>query len=126
MGILCWNTFTKTSIKMKFCTFLLTICLQVHQYMMAGMQDCGVDISKRPTIEQVAGTNSTSVEQPWSVVIIREDNSVHCSASIIAPNLLLTAGHCFATDSDNYIPKNKLRVVFGLNDLNLLNEDFIP
>ena len=60
-------------------------------------------------------------------MIIREDNNgIHCSGSIIAPKLILTAGHCFAENSDNYIPKDKLRIVFGMHDLTDLDRSFIP
>ena len=58
-------------------------------------------------------------------MIIKDDNSVHCSGSIIAPKRLLTAGHCFAKNSDNYIPKEQLRVVFGIHDLNMLDLSFV-
>ena len=58
-------------------------------------------------------------------MIIKDDNSVHCSGSIIAPKRLLTAGHCFANNSDNYIPKERLRVVFGIHDLNMLDLSFV-
>ena len=60
------------------------------------------------------------------MVILREDNSIHCSGSVIAPKLVLSAGHCFAENSDNFIPKEKLRIVFGIDDLNTLDLPFIP
>ena len=52
-----------------------------------------------------------------------DDSSIHCSGSIIAPRLILTAGHCFAQNSDNYIPKDKLRIAYGTDDL---GNPFIP
>ena len=58
-------------------------------------------------------------------MFITEDNRVHCMGSIIAPKRLLTAAHCFAESSDNYIPKEQLKVVFGLHDLNMLNLPFV-
>ena len=53
--------------------------------------------------------------------IIKEDNSVHCSGALVTPKLVLTAGHCFAVDSPDYIPLDKLRLVFGIDNLEDLN-----
>ena len=51
---------------------------------------------------------------------------MHCTGSILAPKLILTAAHCFAKESDNYIPKEKLRIVYGLENLKSLNYEYIP
>ena len=43
--------------------------------------------------------------------------------------LILSAGHCFADNRDNYVSKEKLekfRIAFGVNDLTLLDVEYIP
>ena len=37
----------------------------------------------------------------------------------------MSAAHCFAENSEDYIPKEKLRIVYGLHDLKLLEESFV-
>ena len=61
-------------------------------------------------------------------MILREDNSVHCSGSVITPSLILTAGHCFAENnpSNDKFPKEKLKIAYGLDDLKNLDFEFIP
>ena len=37
-------------------------------------------------------------QNPWAIVILNQDDSVHCSGSLVTKKLILTAGHCFAQD----------------------------
>ena len=51
---------------------------------------------------------------------------MHCTGSILTKKLILTAGHSFARNSTDFIPKEKLKIVFGINDLRQLDISFIP
>ena len=51
---------------------------------------------------------------------------MHCTGSLVAPRLVLSAAHCFAETSENYIQKENLQIVLGLSDLNMLNLSFVP
>ena len=46
---------------------------------------------------------------------------MHCTGSILTRKLILSAGHCFAENSDNYVPKEELKIVFGVHDLAMLD-----
>ena len=59
-------------------------------------------------------------------MVLKEKNRVHCSGSVLTPKLVLSAGHCFAENSNDHIPKEKLKVAFGLDDLKNLDLAFIP
>ena len=47
---------------------------------------------------------------------MNEDDSIHCSGSLVTKKLILTAGHCFAPD----VQREKLKIVFGVHNLTML------
>ena len=44
---------------------------------------------------------------------------------MVTPKYVLTAGHCFAEESPDYFPIDKLRLAFGIDNLEDLKLPFI-
>ena len=61
-------------------------------------------------------------QHPWLVGIIKtESRELHCGGSLIHPNWILTASHCFFDNAKKKInlEKTSLTALFGNNDLGL-------
>ena len=69
----------------------------------------------------VGGTTGTSEEWPWAAFILaadRKGNGFSCSGTVIAPNLVLTAGHCVEDIiTGKRTPVGQYAVVTGSNDV---------
>jgi hypothetical protein len=98
------------------------LVLQITGAFLAGLPDCGVDISKRPTTAHVSGSNTTSIQNPWTVAILLEKNALHCTGSLLTRRHILSAAHCFFQKKN----LNRYRIAFGVHDLTTLDFQYIP
>jgi secreted trypsin-like serine protease len=71
------------------------VCLLVAA--MASLAPAGAQASAGATASIVNGTAANAEEWPWAAFILAVDNhgeGFSCSGTVVAPNVVLTAGHC--------------------------------
>ncbi|GAB4190472.1 MAG: hypothetical protein Kow00105_04840 [Phycisphaeraceae bacterium] len=77
-----------------------------------------------PTVQTIPNADWGGPNDPWPHVVRLEidqdgnglfDESAHCTGTLIAPNVVATAGHCFRdlVGANSNIPVNRVRVNFG-------------
>ncbi|KAL3182013.1 hypothetical protein MRX96_035474 [Rhipicephalus microplus] len=66
---------------------------------------CGVSSSRRFKDDRiVGGTEAKDAEYPWQVSVQRKKDNFHfCGGSLIAPDIIVTAGHCVDSTSPDTI-----------------------
>jgi secreted trypsin-like serine protease len=80
-----------------------------------------VAASPGATASIVGGTTALSEEWPWAAFILAADKKgegFSCSGTVIAPNLVLTAGHCVEDiETGKKTPADQYVVVTGSSDI---------
>ncbi|KAM4847907.1 suppressor of tumorigenicity 14 protein [Urocitellus parryii] len=78
--------------------------------------DCGLrSFSKQARV--VGGTNADQGEWPWQVSLHSQGQGHVCGASLISPNWLVSAAHCFMDDRDfRYSDPTLWTAFLGLHD----------
>ena len=69
--------------------------------------------------------NKSLFQHPWLVGIVKtKDRSLWCGGSLIHPNWILTASHCFFHENGNKInikeEENEMLAILGTGDLGLV------
>ncbi|XP_045871702.1 suppressor of tumorigenicity 14 protein isoform X1 [Meles meles] len=78
--------------------------------------DCGLRSFTRQS-RVVGGTNADEGEWPWQVSLHVQSQGHVCGASIISPNWMVSAAHCFIDDRDFRYSDHKMWTAFlGLHD----------
>ncbi len=75
----------------------------------------------------VRGTSASIAAFPWLAHITYEGavEGFECSGTVVAPRLVLTAGHCAVGESGRVLAAASYRVVTGLADLKQLTPDHV-
>jgi secreted trypsin-like serine protease len=88
---------------------------------LAGPAQGGAAPSRPAAGASVVGGSATTIEQfPWLVYIQAEEGPeafYACTGTVVAPRVVLTAGHCVATESGPLIPPSRVKVGVGVADL---------
>jgi len=95
---------------------------------MAGYEGCGAEPGRRQ-FSQAAGDETNTLNNPWASVFLKKNGTVvHCSGSLVHPEYVITAGHCFADKQGDYPPNppmEELVVAFGVDDVSLIDAVFL-
>ena len=69
----------------------------------------------------IVGGSAATIEQFPSLVYIQAeegpDSFYACTGTVVAPRVVLTAGHCVVTESGPLIPPNRVKIAAGVADL---------
>lgn len=80
----------------------------------------------RPAGASIVGGATTAIQDfPWLAYIQAEEgpNSVYlCTGTVVAPRLILTAGHCVLNESGELFPPANVRVASGVGDVSQARE----
>ncbi|XP_025208667.1 uncharacterized protein LOC112604026 [Melanaphis sacchari] len=106
------------------------LCAQ-YEYGMNKTTECGrVNTSGNP-VSTINGEKALVGTAPWNVAIYESDDNnteyfAICGGSIIAPNLVVTAAHCFWNEDSNNITINyeSYKVAIGKYDRNFTVVDY--
>jgi secreted trypsin-like serine protease len=79
------------------------------------------------TASVVKGTPASIADFPWLAHITYEGaaEGFECSGTVVAPRLVLTAGHCAVAESGRVLDPSHYRVITGLADLKQLTPDHV-
>jgi len=77
------------------------------------------------TTSVIKGTTASIEAFPWlaHVTYLGKAEGFECSGTVVAPRLVLTAGHCAVAESGRVLDPSRYRVVTGLADLKQLTPD---
>jgi secreted trypsin-like serine protease len=75
----------------------------------------------------VKGTAASIAEFPWLAHVTYEGaaEGFECSGTVVAPRLVLTAGHCAVAESGRVLDPSRYHVVTGLADLGQLTPEHV-
>ncbi len=79
------------------------------------------------TASVIKGTPASITDFPWLAHVTYEGaaEGFECSGSVVAPRLVLTAGHCAVAESGRVLDPSHYRVVTGLGDLKQLTPEHV-
>ncbi len=79
-------------------------------------------IEPGPQLRIIGGTEASVTDHPWAVALVKRNISDSffghlCTASLIHPKWVLTAGHCFLDHNGQINPSAQVDTVIGRHDL---------
>jgi len=76
--------------------------------------------SQASKLRIIGGTEVDASDRKWEFIVSHQYNNNHyCGGSLIAPQWVLTAAHCWHDSNGNFIPLDSTGDKIGVNDYNL-------